>query len=360
MAKIVPGAELFPQEEIDQFFRAINSGDTEPLDVRLAKSRWLKIYDFKRPDKFSKNHIRAISTIHDHFSELLQTSLSALLRCDFHLTVASVDPLTYEEFVRSIPTPTTLGLVEMSPLKGNIVIEIDPRISSCMIDRLLGGSGESTKSQHKLSKNEKAFMQETITGMLGSLKESWTRVTDLCPKLIRLDTDPQLVQLVPSWDMVLLVTLEAKIHNTEGIISLCIPHNTVATIMEKVSTVYFPESKPRITKGYQLRSRKDALVELTTEGVGNMDKFNETTNVLRSANMKMNITVELGTTALSVKEVFRLGEGSILELDNTPSEALHIKANGVLIAKGETVVVENGNFGMRICEIIDEQKLSGE
>jgi len=156
---------LLSQDEISQLLDEINDGFTEPKDVRTADTRRIRIYDFRRPDKFSKNHIRAISTMHDHFSELLQTSLSALLRCDFHLTVASVDQLPYVEFIRSISPPTTLSLVEMSPLKGNVVIEIDQRISSCMIDRLSGGSGESTKFQHELSKDEKALMREAITSV---------------------------------------------------------------------------------------------------------------------------------------------------------------------------------------------------
>jgi len=130
--------EVLSQDEIDQLLTAISSGDTEADDFKPVNSaRKIKIYDFKRPDKFSKEQLRTVSNMHETFARLTTTSLSAQLRSLVHVHVASVDQLTYEEFIRSIPTPTTLAVINMDPLKGNAVLEIDPAITFCMITAFL-------------------------------------------------------------------------------------------------------------------------------------------------------------------------------------------------------------------------------
>ena len=168
--------EVLSQEEIDQLLTAINAGDTEPEDIRpAADTRKIKIYDFKRPDKFSKEQIRTISMMHDAFARLTTTVLSAQLRSMIHVHVASVDQLTYEEFIRSIPTPTTLAIINMDPLKGNAILEIDPAVTFSIIDRLFGGTGEGTKSQHELTDIETSVMEGIIVRILGVCGKPGTR-----------------------------------------------------------------------------------------------------------------------------------------------------------------------------------------
>ncbi len=110
-------AEVLSQDEIDQLLSAISAGEISTEEVHQPKDqRKIKIYDFKRPDKFSKDQIRTVSIMHETFARLTTTSLSAQLRSLVHVHVASVDQLTYEEFIRSIPNPTTLAVVDMDPL----------------------------------------------------------------------------------------------------------------------------------------------------------------------------------------------------------------------------------------------------
>ncbi len=144
--------EVLSQDEIDQLLTAISAGDTETEDFRpVNDTRKIKIYDFKRPDKFSKEQIRTVSIMHETFARLTTTALSAQLRSMAHVHVASVDQLTYEEFIRSIPTPTTLAVINMDPLKGNAILEIDPSVTFSIIDRLFGGTGQGTKVQRDLN-----------------------------------------------------------------------------------------------------------------------------------------------------------------------------------------------------------------
>jgi len=123
--------DVLSQDEIDALLTAISTGEDSSDEVRdyAAEQRKVKIYDFKRPDKFSKDQIRTLQMMHETFARLTTTSLSAQLRTLVHVHVASVDQLTYEEFIRSIPSPTTLAVINMDPLKGSSVLEIDPSIT---------------------------------------------------------------------------------------------------------------------------------------------------------------------------------------------------------------------------------------
>jgi len=152
--------DVLSQDKIDKLLDAINKGTTESENFKpAAGSRKIKIYDFKRPDIFSRDQINRMTTIHETFARLITTSFFAKFRKYIHFHVASVDCLTYEEFLRSIPYPTTLGVIEMNPLKGNIVMEIDPIIAFSIIDLIFGGLGNKVENQHELTLIEQAVMK---------------------------------------------------------------------------------------------------------------------------------------------------------------------------------------------------------
>jgi flagellar motor switch protein FliM len=287
--------EVLSQEEIDQLLTAINAGDTEPEDIRpAADTRKIKIYDFKRPDKFSKEQIRTISMMHDTFARLTTTSLSAQLRSMVHVHVASVDQLTYEEFIRSIPTPTTLAIINMDPLKGNAILEIDPAVTFSIIDRLFGGTGEGTKAQHELTDIETSVMEGIIVRILGNMREAWTQVIDLRPRLGQIDTNPQFAQIVPPTDMVVLVTLETKVGDVEGMINFCIPYLTIEPIIGKLSTQFWFSTVHRGTTTENLNVLKDKL-----------------------ATVDVNVVAEIGKINIPVREVLSLQIGDVIRLYNT-------------------------------------------
>ena len=257
------------------------------------ETRKIKIYDFKRPDKFSKEQIRTISIMHETFARLTTTALSANLRSMVQVHVASVDQLTYEEFLRSIPTPTTLAIINMDPLKGNAILEIDPAISFSIIDRLFGGVGEGTKGQHELTDIESAVMEGIIVRILGNMREAWAQVLDLRPRLGQIETNPQFAQIVPPTDMVVLVTLETKVGEVEGMMNFCIPYLTIEPIIGKLSAQFWYSSVRRGTTAENLNILKEKL---------------ETVDV--------NVVAEIGKIQVPVKDVLSLRIGDMIRLYN--------------------------------------------
>ena len=286
--------EVLSQDEIDQLLSAINAGETEPEDFKpAADTRKIKIYDFKRPDKFSKEQIRTISIMHETFARLTTNALSANLRSMVHVHVASVDQLTYEEFIRSIPTPTTLAVINMDPLKGNAILEIDPAITFSIIERLFGGTGEGTKSQHELTDIEAAVMEGMIVRILGNMREAWAQVIDLRPRLGQIETNPQFAQIVPPTDMVVLVTLETKVGEVEGMMNFCIPYLTIEPIIGKLSAQFWYSSARRAATNENLNTLKEKL-----------------------STVDVAIVAEIGRINIPIKDVLSLQVGDVVRLYN--------------------------------------------
>jgi flagellar motor switch protein FliM len=287
-------AEVLSQDEIDQLLSAISAGEISTEEAQKPKDqRKIKIYDFKRPDKFSKDQIRTVSIMHETFARLTTTSLSAQLRSLVHVHVASVDQLTYEEFIRSIPNPTTLAVVDMDPLKGSAILEIDPAITFSIIDRQFGGQAEGTKISRELTEIEQVVMEGIIVRVLGNLRESWSTVIDLRPRLGGIETNPNFAGIVPPSEMVVLVTLETKVNEVEGMMNLCIPYLTIEPIISKLSAQYWYSSVRRGT---------------TTENL----------NILRDrlSTVAVTLTAEIGSMDITVRDVLALRPGDIIRLDS--------------------------------------------
>lgn len=286
--------EVLSQDEIDQLLQAISSGEPEVEDYTpVNDTRKIKIYDFKRPDKFSKEQIRTVSIMHETFARLTTTSLSAQLRSMVQVHVASVDQLTYEEFIRSIPTPTTLAVINMDPLKGNAILEIDPAITFSMIDRLFGGTGQGTKVQRDLTDIEQSVMEGIIVRILANMREAWTQVIDLRPRLGQIETNPQFAQIVPPSEMVVLVTLETKVGEEEGMMNFCIPYITIEPIISKLSSQFWFSSVRRSS---------------TTQYSGVLQE--------KLSTVEMDVVAEIGSINLPIYDVLNLRVGDTIRLSN--------------------------------------------
>jgi flagellar motor switch protein FliM len=287
--------EILSQDEIDALLTAISTGEVDTTEYSATQEqRKVKIYDFRRPDKFSKDQIRTLQMMHETFARLTTTALSAQLRALVSVHVASVDQLTYEEFVRSIPNPTTLAVINMDPLKGSGVLEIDPSITFTIIDKLFGGIGESSRITRELTDIELSVMEGIIVRILGNLREAWSNVIDLRPRLGNIETNPQFAQIVPPNDMVVLITLETKVGEVEGMTNLCIPYITIEPIISKLSAQYWYSSIRKGTTDENL-----AIIQGRLE------------------NVELLVVAEIGEVSITMAEVLDLKLGDVVKLPDT-------------------------------------------
>jgi len=207
--------------------------------------------------------------------------------------VASVDQLTYEEFIRSIPNPTTLAVINMDPLKGSAILEIDPSVTFSIIDRLFGGKGEETKLSRDLPDIEQSVMENIIVRVLGNMREAWSTVIDLRPRLGGIETNPQFAQIVPPTEMVVLVTLETRIGEVEGMMNFCIPYLTIEPIIPKLSAQYVYSSMRRGTTTENLSLLRDRL-----------------------AGIEITLVAEVGSIDITMRDVLALRLGDIIRLQD--------------------------------------------
>lgn len=320
--------EILSQDEIDALLSAISTGEVEMEDYsNVGEQKKVKIYDFRRPDKFSKDQIRTLQMMHETFARLTTTALSAQLRALVGVHVGSVDQLTYEEFIRSIPNPTTLAVINMDPLKGSAVLEIDPGITFTIIDRLFGGPGEPTKITRELSDIEMSVMESIIVRILSNLREAWATVIDLRPRLGNIETNPQFAQIVPPNDMVVLITLETKVGDVEGMTNLCIPYITIEPIISKLSAQYWYSS---IRRGESDENR--AIIQERLDMVD------------------IPLRCEVGEVDLPMADVVNVREGDVIRLGATS-----IKSDMVVrVGDRKKFKCRPGKIGNRLCVQIGE------
>ncbi|BBN98665.1 flagellar motor switch protein FliM [Sporolactobacillus terrae] len=300
-------AEVLSQSEIDALLSALSTGemDADELKSEEKKSK-VRVYDFKRALRFSKDQIRSLTRIHENYARLLTSYFSAQLRTYVQISVASVDQLPYEEFIRSIPSATVLNVIEAPPLEGHLIVEVNPNIAYAMLDRLLGGAGESMNKIEHLTEIETDLMKGLFEGGLPALKEAWSSVDQaIDPHLMELETNPQFLQLVSPNETVIVISLSAVIGKSSGMINLCLPHVVLEPIIPKLSMHYWMNEKKSETTNEELQALKK--------------------NVAHSA---VPLTAVLGHSKIKVRELMNLSVGDVIKLDEHLDQPLIIQVSG--------------------------------
>ena len=291
--------DVLTQEQIDALLNAANedSGSLEELKQEENKKK-IKVYDFRRPDKFSKDQIRTLYMLHESFARLLNTYMSSHLRTLVNVDVASVEQLTYQEFVQSIANPSVITILGVPPLKGNIIFEISSEIAFAYIDRVFGGDGNTSMKVRVLTEIEDAVMRRFVDNAMERFKESWSNVTEMNPVLEATESNPQFTQIVPPNDMVVIVTLHTKLGEVEGFMNICIPYLVLEPIMSKLTTTFWVAASVA-------KDDDSAHTEIIRK------KLNRT---------KVPFVVEVGRVQITIREFLTLGFGDVLQLNTKVKE----------------------------------------
>lgn len=297
-------ADILSQSEIDALLSAFATGEG-PVDVmeeEEEKVRQVKLYDFNHPDRFSKDQIRTMHQLHEHFARIFSTSLSAFLRTIVEVKLVSVDQISYEEFIRSIPNPTSLNTINMDPLEGYALIELSPTLSFPVVDRLMGGQGQVFKKNRELTEIEHTIIEKVLYRAFDCLHEAWANVLPLNLSLEASETNPQLLMQreLPS-EMVVLMTFEVTMADISGTLSFCIPYPTLEPIaMQLSSTSVYSASKKELSE--------------------------EHAEVLYNRIRRVNLPViaYLGSVRLNVRDLVELEQGDVLQLNQRTDEDMYV------------------------------------
>ncbi|MFK7695828.1 flagellar motor switch protein FliM [Paenibacillus sp. HJGM_3] len=323
--------DVLSQNEIDALLAALSSGEMDAEELKKEETqKRVKAYDFKRATRFSKDHIRSLTRIHENFARYLTTYFSAQLRTFVQINVVQVEQLPYDEFIRSIPKMTILNIFEAEPLEGRMVLEVHPNVAFAMLDRMLGGPGNSPAKINSLTEIETIVMERIFSRAFDSLQEAWKTVIDISPRLETLETNPQFMQIVSPNETIALISLTTKIGDTTGMINLCIPHVVIEPIM------------PRLSVHHQfLSQRKSRAPE------------EEETLKARVNKARLPIIAELGTSVINVREFLNLNVGDVITLNKEVDQGLDIKVGEKLKFIGSPGTIKD-RLAVQITEIVSE------
>lgn len=297
--------EVLSQGEIDALLSALSSGEMDADDLKKdEKEKKVRVYDFKRALRFSKDQIRSLSRIHENFARLLTTFFSAQLRTYVQIGVASVDQIPYEEFIRSIPKMTILNIFSVHPLTGRILLEINPNIAYAMMDRVLGGRGTAVNKVESLTEIETKIMSQLFEKALENLQEAWSSVVDIDPMLEEFEVNPQFLQMVSPNETVVVISLNTTIGESSGMINICIPHVVLEPIIPKLSVHYWMQT--------QSKERKP-------------EEYKALTKHIRKA--EVDVKALLGETNITIEQFLNLAENDVIQLNQSIEEPLQLKVD---------------------------------
>ena len=295
--------DVLSQSEIDALLSAISTGEMSADEMKKdEETKKVKIYDFKRALRFSKDQIRSLTRIHENFARLLTTFFSAQLRTYVQITVASVDQIPFEEFVRSIPNMTLINVFEVPPLDGNILMGINPNIAYSMLDRLMGGTGASHSNVDNLTEIETKIMTNLFERSFDNLREAWENIVEIDPMLIELEVNPQFLQMISPNETVVVISLNTIIGETTGMINICLPHVVLEPIVPNLSVRYWMQSNTKEMSPEQTKTLENRVKQAV-----------------------LPVVAELGTTSISVEDFLMMSIGDVIELDQKITNPLILK-----------------------------------
>ncbi|MCM1120339.1 MAG: flagellar motor switch protein FliM [bacterium] len=231
--------EVLSQSEIDNLLAMMSAGELDVDKMQDDEEKQVKNYDFNRPAKFSKEHLRTLEIIYEHYGRLISTNLPVYLRKNVQVSVSSSETVTFSEFSNALSNPVILGILSFQPLNGNIIVELSANLGYAMIDRMLGGSGVPLEKSRSFSEIEMTIIEKMMVLFTQLMRDPWKNVLEISPMLSRLETNPQFAQIVAPTDMTAIVTLNMKIGDVEGYINICLPFLTLEDIMDKLNTKYW-------------------------------------------------------------------------------------------------------------------------
>jgi len=325
-------ADVLSQNEIDALLSALSTGELESDDVNKDEEKHkVKLYDFRSPQKFSKEHIRTLELIHDNYARIISNYLTGHTRQNVKVKIETVEQIAYEEFIHSVQNPTIITMFKMPPLSGTIILETNPQFSLQMIDILLGGKGNRKIETKEFTDIDKNIMKQITTGMINNLRMAWESIIDVEPEIEAIETNPAINQTMAPNDPVALITFSVEMNKRSTFINMCLPYLSIEKILDK------------LVMQYAFRNNDESLMaesrEKIEKGINKVD---------------VDVIAELGHASVTVDDFLKLTVGDVIKLDTKSSSPIK-----VYVGNEECYYAKPGlsgkKMGVMILDITDKE-----
>lgn len=324
-------SDVLSQNEIDDLLAALSSGELDMDKIQDDDEKQAKNYNFSRPTKFSKEHLRTLEIIFEHYGRLISTNLPVYLRKNVQVTVASSETVTFSEFTNSLSNPVILGIINFAPLNGTIIMDLATNLAYAILDRMLGGNGDPLEKSREFSEIEMIIIQKILVMMTQLLREPWKNVVEINPVLNRVETNSQFAQVIAPNDMIAIVTLNLRIGDVEGFVNVCLPFLTLEDVMDKLNTKYWFST---------MQENRDENYEIYIE----------------SMIKKVDIPVKavLGTSTITVADFINLQVGDCIRLDTKVDSELDVYVGNI---KKFTALpgANKDSYAVRVTSVLREE-----
>ena len=323
--------EVLSQNEIDDLLAALSKGELDVEEMNDTKAQQVKNYDFARPAKFSKEHLRTLEIIFEHFGRLLSTTLPADLRKAVQVEVMNSEAVAYSEFSNALANPVILGVVNFSPLKGNIVMELDSNLGFAIVDRMLGGQGKPLDKTREFSEIELTIIERVYNIWIDLLREPWKNVVAIEPRLEKIETNSQFAQIISPSEMIAIITVNIKVGEVEGLMNVCLPFMCLEPVMDKLNTKYWFST---------MQEKDDTNYEEAIESI--------------ISKAQIPVKAVLGKSSIAVSDFVNLQPGDIIKLDKDVGSELDIFVGNIrkFVALPGSY---DDNYAVRLTSIIREE-----
>ena len=325
-------ADVLSQNEIDSLLSALSTGELDVNDIPDAEEKQVKDYDFKRPAKFSKEHLRTLEIIYEHYGRLLSTNLPLYIRKNVTVDVLNSETVTFSEFSNALSNPVILGIIDFQPLSGTIILEIQPTLGFSFIDRMLGGEGAPLDRSRPFTDIEMPLLEKLQTLCMQLMIEPWENVVEISPVLERIETNPQFAQVISPTDMIAIVTLNVKFGEVEGLMNVCLPFFTLESIMDRLNTKYWYSS---------MKESGDANYEEALE------------SLIRHVDVP--IKAVLGKSTVTVTDFVHLQRGDIIRLNSRVNNDMQVYV-GDIFKFNALPGTDKKNYAVRVTSVVREEE----
>lgn len=271
-------------------------------------------FDFRRPSKFAREHVRSLDGLHETFSRRFASSIAHALRSAVQLRPVAIEEITYENYIRSLPNPSVLVLVALRPLPGEVVVEIGVPLALVLVDRALGGVGTPIPIRRPTDL-ETRLLGDIVRYGVDAFRETFAPLLAVEPEVLGVETNPSFVQVVPPSETTLLLSYSVSLaasSTVEGLLTVCYPHPTLQPVMDRLQRHVMTEP---VEVEEPAPDRGAALAEHLSEAT-------------------VPLSVQLAPTTVHARELAALEPGDVLRTNHRVDEPVRILAQGIDVLSG--------------------------
>lgn len=334
-------SDVLSQNEIDSLLSEMTTGAVDVDDVLTGKLQKGEVsnYDFRRPNRISKNQVRTLQTVHESFAEVFGYYLVSKLQTVVSISVTSVDQLFYSEFILSVSNPSCLYVFDIEGTDGSGIMEISPQLALVIVEKLLGGAGEVQPKARSITPIEQSVVRGVIEHALADLSTAWRSITELDFKYQRLEMEADFVQIAPSSEIVAVVSFDVNVGVHTFLMNLCFPTFALEEVLARLNRQHVT------TSSLKLSDRR----------------LRENMNIMKQqmSTTYLPIVAELGKASITLKELMELKEGDVIKLNKRINEEIEL-----IIAGRRKLAARPGNIeskrAVRITRPLNEEELVDE